>query len=85
MPYFVWTLERHYSLHLIVEFKAIFLFVHHLFSEKGKFLKVFNFPHLEDNRVKTVDEWGRNIMCKRTLPSLFVSKRIYLFFKNTKI
>ena len=55
------------------DLEAIFSFIHHSLLEKHLNFWVFlSVPHLLDNYVKIVDEWGRNLMCNHTLPSLFV-------------
>ena len=69
-----------FLLHWFICFGGDLLFIHQLFLKNtwilGGFLSV---PHLVDNYAKIVDEWGRNVMCDRILPSLFV----VVLFKNS--
>ena len=67
------NLMHHFLLHWIICFGGYLFFHTPVFFEKYLTFCVFpSVPHLVDNYAKTVDERGRNLMCDRTLPSLFV-------------
>ena len=70
------NLIHHFLLHWVICFGG-YLFVHTpvFFSNTPVFLSV---THLVHNYAKIVDEWGRNRMCDRTLPSRLVNLKLKL-------
>ena len=63
------NLMHHFFPAELFALEAIFSFIHQFFWNTPVFLSV---THLVDSYSKIVDEWGRNLMCDRTLPSCLV-------------
>ena len=58
---------------------ALSYFIGCLLNDVYVFESFLSFHLLVANYFKNVDEWGGNIMCVRTLPSLLFSKSTLLF------